>query len=66
MINVASYRRMDNQFDVLGNTTWGIRKVLMTFSFVNKLALRMFSNGVKGCLDVPARVRALDPQIRGG
>ena len=27
MINVASYRKMDNQLDVLGNTTWGIRKV---------------------------------------
>lgn len=28
MINVSSYRKMDNQLDVLGNTTWGIRKVL--------------------------------------
>ena len=27
MINVSSYRKMDNQLDVLGNTTWGIRKV---------------------------------------
>ena len=28
MINVSSYRKMDNQLDVLGNTTWGIRKVI--------------------------------------
>ena len=28
MINVSSYRKMDSQLDVLGNTTWGIRKVL--------------------------------------
>ena len=27
MINVSSYRKMDSQLDVLGNTTWGIRKV---------------------------------------
>ena len=27
MINVSSYRKIDNQLDVLGNTTWGIRKV---------------------------------------
>ena len=27
MINVSSYRKMDNQLDVLGNTTWGIRNV---------------------------------------
>jgi hypothetical protein len=27
MINVSSHRKMDNQLDVLGNTTWGIRKV---------------------------------------
>ena len=27
MINVSSYRKMDNQLDVLGNTTWGFRKV---------------------------------------
>ena len=27
MINVSSYRKLDNQLDVLGNTTWGIRKV---------------------------------------
>ena len=26
MINVSSYRKIDNQLDVLGNTTWGIRK----------------------------------------
>ena len=29
MINVSSYRKMDSQLDVLGNTTWGIRKVNM-------------------------------------
>ena len=28
MINVSSYRKMDSQLDVLGNTTWGIRKVI--------------------------------------
>jgi hypothetical protein len=29
MINVSSYRKMDNQLDVLGNTTWGIRKMAL-------------------------------------
>ena len=27
MINVSSYRKMDTHLDILGNTTWGIRKV---------------------------------------
>ena len=31
MINVSSHRKMDNQLDVLGNTTWGIRKVKHVF-----------------------------------
>ena len=31
MINVSSYRKMDSQLDVLGNTTWGIRKVIFIF-----------------------------------
>lgn len=29
MINVSSYRKMDSQLDVLGNTTWGIRKMAL-------------------------------------
>ena len=28
MINVSSSRKLDNQVDVLGHTTWGIRKVI--------------------------------------
>jgi hypothetical protein len=31
MINVSSYKKMDNQLDVLGNTTWGIRKVIFHY-----------------------------------
>ncbi len=27
MINVASYKKLDSQLDILGNTTWGIRKM---------------------------------------
>ena len=33
MINVSSYRKMDSQLDVLGNTTWGIRKVRLRLCF---------------------------------
>ncbi len=32
MINVSSYRKLDNQLDVLGNTTWGIRKASLVKS----------------------------------
>ena len=37
MINVSSYRKMDSQLDVLGNTTWGIRKVISLGVHIRKM-----------------------------
>ena len=39
MINVSSNRKLDNQVDVLGHTTWGIRKVkILTFPHVGEIS----------------------------
>lgn len=39
MINVASYKKIESQLDILGSTTWGIRKVRPIVSQSIKLRL---------------------------
>ena len=57
MINVSSYRKLDNQLDVLGNTTWGIRKVRAESPLKCKtpLAIPIFSRWPSMSLTGPKR-----------